>query len=175
MQNFRHTDDLDISPLCLEVARHMALFGRESWREDYPESPHSGTRSLYLRMPSEITVENVFQSLEVADRDLMLVPAFEHAVTVIGAIAHARVARAMIVELAPSGVIAPHPDQGAYAEATDRWHLPIATNACVAFVCGDEVVNMRAGELWWFDKRQVHSVENHGPTARYHLIVDTFK
>jgi quercetin dioxygenase-like cupin family protein len=29
----------------------------------------------------------------------------------------------------------------------------------------DETIHMPAGEVWWFDKHALHSVENGAPTA----------
>jgi quercetin dioxygenase-like cupin family protein len=86
-----------------------------------------------------------------------------------------RVARVMLVELAAGAEIAPHIDQGAYAELTDRWHCALRTNRLCTMHSGGETAHMRPGEVWWFDKHAVHHVENLGAEPRVHLIMDTWR
>lgn len=59
-----------------------------------------------------------------------------------------------------------------FARYQYRYHCVITTNPDCWFECGGERVHMAQGELWWFDNRAVHSVQNDGRTARVHLIVD---
>ena len=93
----------------------------------------------------------------------------------VAAVAGALPARAMILKLKPGGRIAPHIDQGAYAEATHRWHAAIETNGQAWLQIADERLHMAPGELWWFDKHALHYGANEGQTDRVHLIVDTFR
>jgi hypothetical protein len=36
----------------------------------------------------------------------------------------------------------------------------------------DQLVPMVAGELWYMNADQIHSVENHGTEARINLVID---
>jgi hypothetical protein len=38
--------------------------------------------------------------------------------------------------------------------------------------CGDETVTMLTGSVWWFQHREIHSVENNAAGDRVHLLVD---
>lgn len=58
-----------------------------------------------------------------------------------------------------------------------RFHLPLVTNADVAFTSWDmrgrkHQINMRVGEWWYLDTRKPHAAVNRGATARIHLVVD---
>jgi hypothetical protein len=54
-----------------------------------------------------------------------------------------------------------------------RVHVPIVTQPSVRFSCGDQHVNMAAGECWIFDTWRLHHVSNDNDDARIHLVVDT--
>lgn len=53
-----------------------------------------------------------------------------------------------------------------------RLHIPVVTGPGVEFVLGSEPLHMAAGECWYVDVREAHTVWNPGPAARIHLVVD---
>lgn len=53
-----------------------------------------------------------------------------------------------------------------------RLHIPIVTHDEVYFYLDRQRVHMRPGELWYCDFSRPHSVENRGPIARVHLVMD---
>jgi len=53
-----------------------------------------------------------------------------------------------------------------------RVHVPLETNADVQFVLASRAWPMRAGECWYVDVTQPHSVHNAGSADRIHLVVD---
>lgn len=173
--HFRQVGTVDVGPLADAVTEHAHLFGLLDWREKAPGTPHLDTETIYLRMPSEITIETVFHSLEVADLPAMEVPAFAEAVRRVEAMTGESVARCMIVKLKPGGIITPHIDQGAYAEATHRYHLAVETNPGAWLQIDAEKLSMAPGQVWFFDKHALHMGANDGDSDRIHLIVDTFR
>lgn len=54
-----------------------------------------------------------------------------------------------------------------------RIHIPIITNENVIFHCGNQAINMKAGECWLFDSWRNHKVVNHSNETRIHLVMDT--
>ncbi|MEL4896304.1 TIGR03032 family protein [Crocosphaera sp. Alani8] len=52
-------------------------------------------------------------------------------------------------------------------------HFPIITSKEVNFICGDNSVNMKAGEVWIFDTWRQHHVINPTQKDRIHLVADT--
>jgi len=175
MKHFMQVGILPVAPLLDAAARHAARFNDETWRESYPGSPHADSRSIYLRMPPTISVDSVFNSLEVVDRPIMAERAFSEACSAIALMVGTPLARAMIVSLAPNGLIAPHADEGLYAEATERYHLAILSNPKARLKAGEETLRLRPGVVWWFDKHVTHSGHNLGEAPRIHLIVDVFR
>jgi len=174
-RHFRAMGEIDVEPLRQAVRLNASRFGEATWRQDSPGSPHPDTETIFLRMPREITRESLFNSLYVEDCDALPEPAFVDAIRSIGALTGGSIARAMIVKLKPGGRITPHIDQGRYALATHRWHLPIETNRRAWLESGGERIAMARGMLTWFDKHALHRGANEGKEDRIHLIVDTFR
>lgn len=174
--NLKLVGHIDVAWVLPALTQHSALWDEETWRQDHPHSPHQATRTIYLRMPPEITLESIFHSLEVVDCPAMQIRPFAalaaHMAAEIGA---ERVARVMLIELKPHSRIMTHKDEGAYAEATERYHLPITTNQqCFVRIAGEEK-HLEPGDIWWFDKHQLHDVTNFGDEARVHLVMDVFR
>lgn len=171
---FRQIGHLAPDDVLAALGYHEPRFGDLTWRQATPGSPHADTETIYLRMPPVIDVNTVFHSLEVRDESLMAEAPFRAAVDRLGDITHSKVARAMIVRLKPHGMIRPHCDEGTYAESTERYHWVITTNPQCRMASGNDIVHMRQGEVWFFDKHAHHFVVN-GPTPRIHLIFDVWR
>lgn len=175
MKYLKLIGEIDIQPILESITEYSKLFGLTTVREHTKNSPHHDTQTIFLRMPYNFTPEAFFNDLQVTDYPLMTDDRIYDTVQKIKSLAHADIARAMIVRLSPNGHIDAHIDQGPYAEATDRYHLCITTNDKCAMIVADEMVFAKAGELWFFDKHQKHEVYNDGTTDRLHLIVDCWK
>lgn len=174
MEHFRFVGGLNIDAAIGVLEKNAAHFADETWRQDYPGTAHGDTETIYLRMPPRLSVETLFDSMEVVDCPLAgeFSPLLND---VCGVVESGALARAMLIKLKPGGKITPHIDEGAYAEATDRYHLPLVTNRQAWLKSGGEVLRMEVGELWWFDKHALHEGRNEGDSDRVHLVADFFR
>ena len=78
-----------------------------------------------------------------------------------------------LLSLAAGSVVKEHRDNHAgYESGVFRIHVPIRTNAQVAFFVDGEVVPMKTGECWYANVNLPHSVRNDGTTDRIHLVID---
>lgn len=83
--------------------------------------------------------------------------------------------RVIVARLPPGGIIKPHADNyGAYAMAQKglRFHAVIQAAPGCLFHCGDETIQTRSGEVWWFNHKEMHSAENNSADDRLHLLID---
>ena len=88
-------------------------------------------------------------------------------------VGHVSEKRSILTRMKPGQVIKPHRDSGLILTSTHRIHLPITTNNLCTFTVGNISMNLKPGEIWIIDNtNRIHSVENHGPTDRIHLLVD---
>ena len=83
------------------------------------------------------------------------------------------VIRINLVKLdASGGDIEAHVDNVFTLSHSHRIHIPIITNDKVGFSIGDEVKNLKPGEIWEINNREMHSVLNDGDNYRVHMIID---
>jgi len=160
------------------VKDHISELGRVNVREMHEGSAHAATQAIYLRAPPWplMSAKEAHQDLRVVNWPLLQLDQRFHGLLVaLENVVGLPIARAVIVNLPPGGVVKPHRDEGAYAAATERFHYPIETNPKVISKIADEEVHMPVGTLWWFDKYQVHSAVNGGTADRVHLIFDGWR
>ena len=81
--------------------------------------------------------------------------------------------RSRLMRLAPGSEVSSHIDFNYHWYSRVRIHIPIVTNPNVTFFCGNEQINMQAGECWIFDSWRRHNVVNAGTEDRTHLVLDT--
>lgn len=81
--------------------------------------------------------------------------------------------RTRLMRLSGHSEVTSHADQGYYWRERVRVHVPIVTQPTVRFYCGDQMVNMAAGECWIFDTWRQHRVLNDNEHSRVHLVIDT--
>lgn len=81
----------------------------------------------------------------------------------------------VLITKVPSGQgIAAHRDEGWHVEYYDKFYLSLLAPAGATFICHSpplETLAPKAGEIWRFDNRKVHSVENKGDGDRITLIM----
>ncbi len=81
--------------------------------------------------------------------------------------------RSRLMGLGANAIVPEHIDNNYYWRTHIRLHIPVITNPDVDFTCGDQTVNMAAGEAWVFDTFRKHHVHNRGSAQRVHLVFDT--
>ena len=80
--------------------------------------------------------------------------------------------RIILTKLKAKSNIDAHQDLGKSLENCFRTHIPIITNPDVYFFVSGEKKNMKEGEIWEINNRNLHMVENQSEFDRVHLIVD---
>jgi len=187
VKNFlRIASGVDTATLLLAVHR-LAKMG-EIWKEDtylrdYPQGPFGDTESIILRFPPR-SVHETEEALAVHlanfdQHECKDYPVFKQIpeargliFNLMAAVQGERLGRCIINKLKPGGQIYPHQDTAAHAEYYDRFHIVLQAGAGSLFTCKDEQVNMRTGEVWWFNNRLTHDVVNNSAEDRIHLVVD---
>ena len=80
---------------------------------------------------------------------------------------------ARLMRLAPGSRVKEHTDLALSAEeGTARIHVPVVTNADVAFHLNGSRVVLDVGSAWYLRLSDPHSVYNGGTTDRVHLVID---
>jgi hypothetical protein len=78
-----------------------------------------------------------------------------------------------LMRLTPGSLIKEHTDlELSVEEGTARIHIPVITNADVAFYLNRSRVVMEAGSAWYLRLSDPHSVHNNGDSDRVHMVID---
>lgn len=80
--------------------------------------------------------------------------------------------RVAIVELAPFAQVYRHYDAEPHYEGRDRYHLVLSAGNRNILSSGSEVVNVRPGDLWYFNNHIMHRAHNLSSIPRTHVIFD---
>ena len=81
--------------------------------------------------------------------------------------------RSRLMRLSGQAEVKLHVDVHYYWRERMRVHVPIITQPSVRFYCGDQDINMAAGQCWIFDTWRRHRVVNDNSQSRVHLVADT--
>lgn len=177
MSNFvRIGNGADVLPVLLDLQRAPHLWDANTSRKEYPGSPHGAMSDIWVRFRSadEVTIEHSHlepyrSRFQPAWRELPslrpIIFALMHRVSAV------ELGSILITRLPPGGEIVPHSDRGGWAPEfyNTKCHLTLAGSSLSR--CGDDKVEMKAGEIWTFDNLLMHSVENHGDCDRIVCIV----
>jgi quercetin dioxygenase-like cupin family protein len=163
----------DVTAVKVEVFNNYDLFFLETYRQDHPTSSHKDTASIFLRMCTKESIDDIFNSIQAVTCPQMDdFPKVQKIVTdTVAAVAGVELGRVMLVTLKPGGVITAHSDEGRYPEYYNRYHVPILSDNCKFTIDGNDLY-MREGGLYLIDNQLEHSVENLSNQERIHLIMD---
>ncbi|MBP6948737.1 MAG: aspartyl/asparaginyl beta-hydroxylase domain-containing protein [Candidatus Pacebacteria bacterium] len=179
-QNFKLIKkDVDVSTTLLELSNFLE---KNTWSNVRSKniSYHENTKHVSLREHKinrkDNTVEyyrnsgniiTVPQNAPYFTKTISLLKIFEKELG-------GQLERVMIVTLDGNSNVKPHIDEGSYYLTRDRYHLVLKTNNSINF-CGSENQIYNTGELWWFDNKKMHHVENRSNETRIHIIFDVLK
>lgn len=173
MKNFRRLAvGIDTAPLLARIGAHPELWESGRQRERYGQA-----EAILVRGPARADDPLAWlYELDQIDYEALYTLAPELPDLVLGVIERVgrvkHAGRVMITRLPPGGRIAPHIDEGRYADLYDRFHLCLDADEGSSFRCGGEAVVMAPGDFWWFNHKREHEVVNAGGRARVHLVLD---
>lgn len=172
----RLASGIDVKAIVERIESMPELWSEITARQDATGSPHKNTECIFVRGPYAFTLYYYMFDCGSYDYPVMdklqdvLVPVMYPLLKY--AIKTTELGRVLIVNLKSGATIAPHIDQGKYADHFARFHLALTGNEHCALRVEDEEVNMQPGELWWFNHKLQHSGHNRGETDRWHIIID---
>jgi len=178
MYNFQLiADGFNVQAAIAELAAKADAFKMFTGRQEAPGSAHHSTECIVLRGPVAITMDAVFNDTHAVwyplPPELDLPDTLELTRKALDKLSPmAELGRVMVVSLKAGGAIDAHIDEGAYAAHYERFHLVLTSKPGNVFQCGREAIHMQPGELWQFDHRQLHSVQNASDEDRIHIIID---
>lgn len=182
MKNFQLVaQGVDVLPLLLAIKQKPHLWNQNTLRTTHANSPHTSVSDIWIRFndlepyqQGGADIAGVLDQHESiwypAAAELPQVRSLVFAL--MARVEGERLGRVLITSLEPGKRVDPHPDSGDHARYFERFHIVLQATPGMVFRCGDEQVQMKAGEAWWFQNQIEHEVVNNGSDDRIHLIVD---
>jgi hypothetical protein len=161
---------------CTELRRQVLALHEDVWLEDEHRQTeyrnvHSQTQSVLLIFCEgwpdvRISYQRGWNYLGDAAASVMR--------AIVGAYYRpgGRVFRAMMARLPAGARIERHRDMHPSFAVSHRIHIPMQTNADVAFIVGTQRIQTEVGVAFELNNRLPHEVSNYGPTPRIHFIFD---
>lgn len=181
MRNFHlMAAGLNMTPLMNAIVRQPELWNEHTFRTSFPNTPHVDVDDIWLRFSDPAKCDTT--SNVIGDDNPIWFPAAlklpqvkPMILDLMRAVEAYELGRVLITRIRPGGVILPHTDaDGSYVNTRDRvrYHIVIQGLPGSMYRTGDETVNMRTGEVWFFNATIEHEVYNHSADDRIHLLVD---
>jgi aspartyl/asparaginyl beta-hydroxylase len=167
---FRLAENVEVLPLMEAIMRQHELWNEDKTRTTFEDTPHADVDDILLRFGKPDG-----DSLEAWDLPAMvkLPGAKLMCLQIMALVKGSRLGRVVITKTEPGKKILPHSDViGEYSKYYTRYHVVLQGLPGSLFMCGDESVNMKTGELWWFDANAEHSVSNNSKDDRVHMLID---
>lgn len=188
MRNFyRLAQNIDVVPAMMAINRQAGLWNQYSLRTQTEGTPHREVDDIWLRMNDlEKCQQAAARDGFIDHRESICYPAWEKLpqvrqliMAVMSTVEGQRLGRCFVSRMKPGAQIYPHKDIGddlsVYYDNEpyySRYHIVLQGLPGSLFLCGDETVNMRTGEVWWFNGAMEHSVINNSADDRIHIVAD---
>ena len=174
-RNFRRVAaEIEVETLLQEIAAQPDAWKVSTKRQD-TIAVQRDTESIFLRSADSranpsLPIEHTHPSAPTAHSKNF--PNIMQWVQTFALTQRGELSRVLIASLKPRGQVYRHHDHGDYYRIRDRYHLVLYSSTGSPMSCGDEVIVMRAGEVWWFENKKPHEAFNHSDEPRIHLIFD---
>lgn len=183
MRHFQLIGSADVLPVMMTLQQRPGLWNEHRFRTTYKGTPHQDADDILLRFSSpDKTADPEHINGVTEDTAPVFYPAW-HALPQVRPIVFdlmrrmeaVALGRVIISRLRPGASITAHADaDGAYTAQANglRLHVALQGEPGSLYHCGGETVCMRTGQVWWFDHKAVHAVENNSIDDRIHLMID---
>ncbi len=186
MMNFQLLPSIDPTKLLMKIKQNPDLWKEDTFLRDYPQGPFGEIESIMLRFPEKRVFEQE-EELEKYKRgescfdqhESIDYPAYsilsEARPLVMGLMAYVggeRLGRVMINKIASGGRIYPHADTPEHTDYYTRFHIVLQSGAGCFIRAGDEQLDMRTGQVFWFNNKLEHEVVNNSDADRISMVID---
>lgn len=184
MRNFELViEGVDVVPLQGQIAAHPDLWDQHTIRKRAPGTPHSGMSDIWVRYNDVRPFEASGDYRRFNDPHLPVwYPAWGAlsalrpiVFDVMAAVRGEMLGGVLITRIPPGGEIDWHADAGWHVEYFEKFYLSIQSRPGAAFLCKDregiEALEPAEGDVWRFDNRKPHAVQNNSADDRITAII----
>ena len=170
---FRLASGVDVTPTAHQLALRPNLWNENRLRTEHPGSAHTEADDIWLLF-NKLTSTDVLNDLDVVPYRAWgeLVHLRGLVLDVMRRVEGVQLGRVVVTRLKPGAKISPHADGGKPTEYYTRYQIVLQSQPGCIFRCGDERVEFKTGDVWWFNNRIEHEVLNESQDDRIVCIID---
>lgn len=170
--------DFDVIPLQKALLNKPELFGTINLRKYAKGSPHSQMTDIWVRYNDINKFPNGDYSKLNNEHDSVWYPSYYELpelrpiiFKLMSLVEGERLGGILITKISPGGRIDRHIDTGWHVEYYDKYYIPILNEDGSKLCFDDGEINPTLGDVWFFDNKFPHWVENNSTTDRIALII----
>jgi hypothetical protein len=184
MKHFQHiASDVDVAPLMLQIEAQPELWDAHRMRKDSPGTPHSRMSDIWIRYNDIARFDPTNPAAFNGEHIPIWYPAWRALPAlrplVLDLMAHVQgemLGGVLITRIPPGEGIDRHADNSWHVrQYPDKFYLSLQSAPGANFVCShngvEETLCPTTGDIWMFDNRKEHWVENKSNVDRITLIV----
>jgi hypothetical protein len=172
-----------VGPILWQLDANPQLWDQNSIRKTAPGTPHSGMSDIWVRYKDVAPHKASGDYSTFCDEHVPVwyeawkaLPALRPFVMSLMTVTEGEMLGGVLITRIPSGAgIGKHVDKGWHVEYYDKFYLSLRSEWGSRFYCQDggveESINPVPGDVWLFDNRKEHWVENNSGEDRITLIV----
>lgn len=175
------TEGVDVAPINAQLAEHPELWDQHSHRRTAEGTPHTGMSDIWVRYndPAKIALgRDVFNGEHVP----IWYPAWDCLQTLrpvifdlMAKVEGEMLCAVLITKIPPGCGIAPHIDDSWHVRYAEKFYVSLQSEPGAVFACDDgawqESIQPEPGQIYLFDNRKMHWVDNRSSADRVTLII----
>lgn len=183
-EHFTKIDDgVDVSGVLAELKDHQELWDAHTIRKTAPGTPHSRMSDIWVRYNDVTLFEESGNYAGFNDEHIPVwyeawdkLPSLKPIVFNLMAKVWGEMLGGVLITRIPQGMgIDPHKDDSWHVRYFDKFYVSLKSESGAEFICHEdgqrEALCPKPGEIWQFDNKKMHSVENNSKADRITLIV----
>lgn len=183
MRNFiKIADGIDVKPLLSQLDANPELWDAHSIRKTAPNSPHNRMSDIWVRYRDVAPFEKAGDYRTFNDEHIPIwypswkaLPGLRPIIFNLMAMTEGEMLGGVLITRIPAGQgIAPHADRGWHVQQYDKFYLSLRSSPGAGFYCDAggslDILEPEPGEIYLFDNRLNHWVENKSSEDRITLI-----
>ncbi len=179
MRHFTKICDFNVSRLLFEIQSQPELWNNFRLRKDGEGTPHREMDDIWLRYND---INNTPAAELNDEHDSIWYPAYyclpsarEIIFSLMTIVCGERLGGVLITKIPPGGKIEPHIDDTWHVRYYNKFYVSLKSEPGAEFCCGDDIgvetLCPRVGEVYHFDNKKNHWVNNNSNSDRMTMIV----
>lgn len=177
LKKMQTLDKEELQKLQQEITSLQPYWWQTETKRQQRISHHQHTHSFVVRrVPNQdisyVALEGVHESIpsEYAER----FPGIHATVLRLADELGVALGRVAVVSMKPFAQAYRHTDNEPFLKDRTRYHIPLFCGENNILESGNQKVNVRPGEVWFFDNNVMHRAHNFSPVPRIHIIFDGY-